>query len=75
MIIIPDIPIKDKLTLTVPEAAALSGIPYKVVNAAVKSGDLESCYAGSSTVRTSTIGWQRCLTTGAEQSGKAETPA
>lgn len=51
MIIIPDIPIKDKLTLTVPEAAALSGIPYKVVNAAVKSGDLESCYASSSTVR------------------------
>lgn len=50
-IVIPEIPIKDKLTLTVPEASALSGIPYKIVNAAIKSGDLESCYAGSSTVR------------------------
>ncbi|MEI3464239.1 MAG: helix-turn-helix domain-containing protein [Bifidobacterium angulatum] len=50
-IVIPEIPIKDKLTLTVPEASALSGIPYKIVNSAVKSGDLESCHAGSSTVR------------------------
>lgn len=50
-IIIPDIPLKDRLTLTVPEASALSGIPYKIVNAAVKNNDLEACYAGSSTVR------------------------
>ena len=50
-IVIPEIPIKDKLTLTVPEASARSGIPYKIDNAAVKNGDLESCYAGSSTVR------------------------
>ena len=33
------------------EASALAGIPYKIVNAAVKNGDLASCYAGSSTVR------------------------
>lgn len=50
-IVIPEIPIKDKLTLTVPEASALSGIPYKIVNAAVKNGNLSACYAGSSTVR------------------------
>ena len=50
-IVIPDVPLKDKLTLTVPEASALSGIPYKIVNAAVKHHDLEACYAGSSTVR------------------------
>ena len=49
VIVIPEIPIKDKLTLTVPEASALAGIPYKIVNAAVKNGDLASCYAGSST--------------------------
>lgn len=46
VIVIPEIPIKDKLTLTVPEASALAGIPYKIVNAAVKNGDLASCYAG-----------------------------
>ena len=51
VIVIPEIPIKDKLTLTVPEASALAGIPYKIVNAAVKNGDLASCYAGRSTVR------------------------
>ena len=51
VIVIPEIPIKDKLTLTVPEASALAGIPYKIVNAAVKKGDLASCYAGRSTVR------------------------
>ena len=34
VIVIPEIPIKDKLTLTVPEASALAGIPYKIVNAA-----------------------------------------
>lgn len=51
VIVILEIPIKDKLTLTVPEASALAGIPYKIVNAAVKNGDLASCYAGSSTVR------------------------
>ena len=50
-IVIPEIPLKDKLTLTVPEASALSGIPYKIVNAAVKNGNLAACYAGSSTVR------------------------
>ena len=50
-IVIPEIPVKDKLTLTVPEASALAGIPYKIVSAAVKNGDLASCYAGSSTVR------------------------
>lgn len=70
VIVIPEIPIKDKLTLTVPEASALAGIPYKIVNAAVKNGDLASCYAGSSTVRivapTSTTGWLLCHPTGAE---------
>ena len=30
VIVIPEIPIKDKLTLTVPEASALAGIPYKL---------------------------------------------
>lgn len=50
-IVIPEIPLKDKLTLTVPEASALSGIPYKIVNAAVKNGNLAACYVGSSTVR------------------------
>ena len=50
VIVIPEIPIKDKLTLTVPEASALAGIPYKIVNAAVKNGDLASCYAGLSLI-------------------------
>ena len=50
-VVIPEVPLKDKLTLTIPEAAALSGIPYKIMSAAVKNRDLEACYAGSSTVR------------------------
>lgn len=64
VIVIPEIPIKDKLTLTVPEASALAGIPYKIVNAAVKNGDLASCYAGSSTVRirrTDLVDWVAAL--------------
>ena len=34
-------PLRDKLTLTVPEAGALSGI----------NGDMPACYAGSTTMR------------------------
>ena len=40
-------PLRDKLTLTVPEAGALSGIPARVVRAAVLNGDMPACYAGS----------------------------
>ena len=39
-VVIPEVPLKDKLTLTIPEAAALSGIPYKIMSAAVKNRDL-----------------------------------
>ena len=42
---------RDKLTLTVPEAGALSGIPARVVRAAVLNGDMPACYAGSTTMR------------------------
>jgi len=42
-------PLRDKLTLTVPEAGALSGIPARVVRAAVLNGDMPACYAGSTT--------------------------
>ena len=70
VIVIPEIPIKDKLTLTVPEASALAGIPYKIVNAAVKNGDLASCYAAAPpsgyVAPTSTTGWLLCHPTGAE---------
>lgn len=44
-------PLRDKLTLTVPEAGALSGIPARVVRAAVLNGDMPACYAGSTTMR------------------------
>ena len=43
-------PLRDKLTLTVPEAGALSGIPARVVRAAVLNGDMPACYAGSTTM-------------------------
>ncbi len=36
-------PLRDKLTLTVPEAGALSGIPARVVRAAVLNGDMPAC--------------------------------
>ena len=39
-------PLRDTLTLTVPEAGALSGIPARVLN-----GDMPACYAGSTTMR------------------------
>lgn len=35
--------VRDKLTLTVPEAGALSGIPARVVRAAVLNGDMPAC--------------------------------
>lgn len=48
-------PLRDRLTLTltltVPEAGALSGIPARVVRAAVLNGDMPACYAGSTTMR------------------------
>lgn len=44
-------PLADRLTLTVPEAAALSGIPVKVVRAAVVCDELASFTAGSTTRR------------------------
>lgn len=36
----PFVPVEHRLALTVPEAAALCGIPEKVVRAAVVHGDL-----------------------------------
>lgn len=44
-------PLRDRLTLTVPEAGALSGIPARVVRGAVLNGDMPACYAGSTTMR------------------------
>lgn len=42
---------RQTVTLTVPEAGALSGIPARVVRAAVLNGDMPACYAGSTTMR------------------------
>lgn len=46
-----EVPPEHRLVLTVPEAAAVSGLPLKVVRAAIALGDLQACYAASSTVR------------------------
>lgn len=46
-----EVPLRDKLTLTIPEAEALSGIPAKVIRAQVKAGMLPARYASSSTPR------------------------
>lgn len=46
-----DVPLRDLLTLTVPQAAALSGIPAKVIRAQIKAGLLPCCYADTSTIR------------------------
>ena len=60
-------PLRDKLTLTVPEAGALSGIPARVVRAAVLNGDMPACYAGSTTCASAapiwTSGWRTCRLT------------
>lgn len=45
------VPIWHRPLLTADEAAALTGIPVKIVRAAVRSGDLPARYAGSSTAR------------------------
>lgn len=47
----PVVPLADRLTLTIPEASALSGIPEKIIRAQVKNHLLQECYAGSSTIR------------------------
>lgn len=46
-----EVPLRDKLTLTIPEAEALSGVPSKVLRAQVKAGLLPARYAASSTPR------------------------
>lgn len=45
----PFVPVEHRLALTVPEAAALCGIPEKVVRAAVVHGDLRHFEKGSTT--------------------------
>ena len=47
----PFVPVEHRLALTVPEAAALCGIPEKVVRAAVVHGDLSHFEKGSTTAR------------------------
>lgn len=47
----PFVPVEHRLALTVPEAAALCGIPEKVVRAAVVHGDLRHFEKGSTTAR------------------------
>lgn len=44
-------PLRDRLTLTVPEAAALAGVPARIIRTAIVYGNIEVCYAGSSTQR------------------------
>ncbi|KAA8821752.1 DNA-binding protein [Bifidobacterium vespertilionis] len=44
-------PLADRLTLTIPEAAVLSGLPVKIVRAAVLNDDLQSFTVGSMTKR------------------------
>lgn len=44
-------PLADRLTLTVPEAAALAGIPVKIVRAAVLNADLATFTVGSTRPR------------------------
>lgn len=39
----PFVPVEHRLALTVPEAGALSGIPARVVRAAVLNGDMPAC--------------------------------
>jgi len=46
-----EVPIYHRLTLTLPQAAAVSGIPLKVITGAVLDGRLPVCYAGSSRQR------------------------
>lgn len=46
-----DVPLRDKLTLTIPEAEALPGIPAKVIRAQVRACLLPARYASSSTPR------------------------
>lgn len=46
-----EVPICDKTLLVIPEAAALTGVPEKVIRAQVRSGRLPVRYALSSTAR------------------------
>ena len=46
-----EVPLSQRLVLTVPEAAAVAGLPPRVIRVAIASGDLCCCYAASSTVR------------------------
>lgn len=61
----PDkVPLSERLTLTVPEASLLTGIPAKIIRAQVKNQNLQACYAGSSTIRirrTDLDDWIRAL--------------
>lgn len=45
------VPIWHRPLLTADEAAALTGVPPKVIRAQIRSGDLPARYAGSSTAR------------------------
>ncbi len=47
----PFVPIEHRLSLTVEEAAALSGIPVKTVRLAVRAGELGHFEKGSTTAR------------------------
>lgn len=46
-----EVRLSEQLTLTVPEAAAVSGIPVKIVRAAALHGDLAIFTVGSTTMR------------------------
>ncbi len=41
------VPVSERLLLTVPEAAALAGIPRRRLQEAVRDGRIPSCYVGS----------------------------
>lgn len=47
----PYVPIENRTLLGVREAAALTGLQPKVVQRAIRRGDLPCCYAGSGTKR------------------------
>lgn len=46
-----DVPVWHRLAWTVPQAAAMCGIPEPVIRAAAAHGELTVFYAGSGTVR------------------------
>lgn len=44
-------PLRDRLLLTIPEAAALAGVPVGVMRAAVANRDIETVTVGAATRR------------------------